>query len=50
MDDKFIKTLKEKESELTKNLDSNKKRIDYLKLSNSFRISYEKYDELKIKS
>lgn len=50
VDDKFIKTLKEKESELTKNLDSNKKRIDYLKLSNSFRISYEKYDELKIKS
>lgn len=51
VDDKLCKDFKEKENVITKNIINknknyiNKKRIDYLKLSNSFKIAFEEFNK-----
>jgi len=48
VDEKICKTFKEKDLELTThiiNKNINKKRIDYLKLSNSFKIAFEEFNK-----
>ena len=51
VDDKLCKDFKEKENVINKNIINknknyiNKKRIDYLKLSNSFKIAFEEFNK-----
>jgi hypothetical protein len=49
VDEKICKYFKEKENVITNNIinkNINKKRIDYLKLSNSFKIAFEEFNKI----